>query len=368
MLRAMAAKVRSNPLYQRDLGVNPDAVTVIPGKSGYATGTVQDRLFNTEKQGLVGRPRTTAEQVVPGDMGDGTVSFWHQVQQELDDQISKNSLEPNKARILSQARQDLNKKLEAASPEFAQANEFYAKTTRSTVEPLERGVVGVLSRITEPKAATAGARIFSDPSITASQIRATRASIVQTQDGEEAWNGIVRQWVGQNWNKALKETQTGSEVNPAGKLRQALFGTPNDKAKMEAMLPPAAIQAFDDLMTAAQALARTPSTGSNTYRDSVIGAGLSASGASTLKWLTSMRAQAVSAWEGKALEDNTLAVTEALLDPAKQRLLRRVVKMSDQTQQTAALTAILGGQIGQRTLSSPGDGLAPTAPRKPQQQ
>ena len=81
VLRAMAAKVRSNPLYQRDLGVNPDAVTVIPGKSGYATGTVQDRLFNTEKQGLVGRPRTTAEQVVPGDMGDGTVSFWHQVQQ-----------------------------------------------------------------------------------------------------------------------------------------------------------------------------------------------------------------------------------------------------------------------------------------------
>ena len=188
-----------------------------------------------------------------------------------------------------------------------------------------------------------------------------------TQGGEEAWNGLVRQWVGQNWNKALKETQAGAELNAAGKLRQALFGTPNDRAKMQAMLPPNAIQAFEDLMTAAQALARTPSSGSNTYRDTVIGEGLSASGASTLKWLTSLRAQAVKGWEGKALEENTLAVTEALLDPAKQRLLRKVVKMSDQAQQVSALTAILGGQIGARSLSAPGDDLAPIAPRKPQQ-
>ena len=367
VLRSISSKVRNNPLYQRDLGINPDAITVIPGQTGYATGTVKDRLLNMEKQGPVGRPRSTPEQVVPGDAGDNTVAFWHQVQQELDDQISKNAAEPNKARILVQARKDLNAKLEAASPEFAQANAFYSKTTRSTVEPLEKGVVGVLSRISDPKAATAGARIFSDPSITASQLRATRATIVATQGGEEAWNGLVRQWVGQNWNKALKETQAGAELNAAGKLRQALFGTPNDRAKMQAMLPPNAIQAFEDLMTAAQALARTPSSGSNTYRDTVIGEGLSASGASTLKWLTSLRAQAVKGWEGKALEENTLAVTEALLDPAKQRLLRKVVKMSDQAQQVSALTAILGGQIGARSLSAPGDDLAPVAPRKPQQ-
>jgi len=212
-----------------------------------------------------------------------------------------------------------------------------------TVKPLEDGAVGVLANIKNPHLASAAAKIFADKNITPAEIARTRFAI--SQQDPEAWNGLVRQWIGQNWNKALRETQTGDVVNPAGKLRQALIGTPADRARMRSMLPGPAARAFEDLMTAAESLARTPIAGSNTMRDTEIKDQLKGTGAVVFRWLTSPRQSVVQAAEQRALEQNTVAITEAILDPAKQRQLRQVVRMPPSTRKAIILTAILGGQV-----------------------
>ncbi|MDR2214618.1 MAG: hypothetical protein LBE59_02115 [Nevskiaceae bacterium] len=287
--------------------------------------------------------------------GEDSLAFWHLVQQDIDDQIAKalKGSENNKARILTQARDDLSQKLEAASPEFAQAQAAYARMTRESIEPLEDSAVGVLARITNPKAATAAARIFADQSVTAAEIRATRASIVRQQGGEDAWNGLVRQWVASRWNKALRETQTGGAVNPAGKLRQALIGTPQDKDKIAAMLPPGSVQAFDDLMEVAQAMARTPNAGSNTMRDLEIAGqlkGATGAGLTALRWFTSPIQSIRDAGEQKAVERGTLALAQAILDPAKRTQLRQLVRMQLGTKQWIILAGLLTTKTGREWI------------------
>jgi hypothetical protein len=321
------------------------------GKNQLSVAAVEDLSFDP----LVSR----AAQQVKNDpvyqrkltgMGSDSVAYWHQVKRRLDAGYQTATTSGNKtaAREYADAAAKLNEKLAAASPEYKAANEAYAKATKDTIEPLENSAIGVLARVKDPKAATVAARIFNDPNITASEIRATRTSI-ENQD-PEAWNGLVRQWISQNWNKALKETQTGSAVNPAGKLRQALVGTPGDRAKAAAMMPTGALQAFEDLMNAAKALSRTPTAGSNTMRDTEIGNQLKGQGAVIFKWLTSPRAAVANAAEQRAVDKNTLALTEAILDPTKQKQLRQVVKMGDGARKAFVLSSILGEQITDRVV------------------
>lgn len=230
-----------------------------------------------------------------------------------------------------------------SNDQYRQARKRYQTLMETEIEPLEQGAVGVLSRITNPKAASAAARIFSDPNISASEIRATRATI--EAQNPQAWNGLVRQWIASRWNRSLRETQTGEALNPAGKLRQALIGTPAEKDKMAVMLPPPARQAFDDLMTAAQSLASTPIAGSNTMRDTEIKEQLKGSAATAFKWLTSPRQSVKDAAEQRALEQGTVAIAEAILDPAKRAQLRQVVKMAPSTRKAIMVATLLGGKI-----------------------
>jgi hypothetical protein len=230
------------------------------------------------------------------------------------------------------------------------ARQRYGALIKENVDPLEQGPVGVLAKIENPRFATRAAQILSDRNITPEQIRATRASIESAQP--EAWNGLVRQYIATNWNKALKETQGGQVVNPAGKLRQALMGTPTDKARMQAMLPPAAVTAFDDLMMAAEALARTPIAGSNTMRDLEIKEQLKGNAALVFRWLTSPRQSIREAAEQKALERATVAITEGIIDPTKRAQLRQVVKMAPSTKQAILITGILTGQGAQSAVES----------------
>lgn len=341
VLRHFAGKVQRDPLYQRQLGMDPDATESVVGNATPRRELVRDGLMNRQEMRPVPGERTPRRTTIPAAQPINEVRFWHYVQQSIDDEIVKSAKEPNKVRILTQARPELNKRLEAASPEFAEANAYYSRVTRDTIEPLEDSPVGILARVTNPKAATAAARIFSDPNITAAELRATRASIVKGEGGEEAWNGLVRQWIASRWNKALKETQAGSDLNAPGKLRQALIGTPEDKAKLAVMLPEGALQAFDDLMEAAQSLARTPTAGSNTMRDTEIKEQLKGTALTAYRYLTSPRQAIREAGEQRALEQGTAAIAEAILNPVKRAQLRQVVRMAPSTQKAILLSGIL---------------------------
>lgn len=282
-----------------------------------------------------------------------SLKFWHYVKQAADDQIEKNANEPNRVRILTQARKDLSSKLEAASPEYAQANSHYAKVTSELLEPLENSAVGVLSRITNPKAASAAAKIFSDANITPQEITNARSAI--SAQNPDAWADLTRQWLAQRFNRALRETQTGEVVNPAGRFRQAVFGTPADQARMRAMLPSASLAAFEDLMKAAERLASTPIAGSNTMRDTEIKDQLKGTTAVMFRWLTTPRQAIRDAAEQRALESGTVQIAEALVDPQRRAQLRQVARMAPSTRQAILISSILAGQMTQRAAARDGD-------------
>lgn len=270
----------------------------------------------------------------------------------LDDKIDslKDAGKRQEARALKLKRDEFVAAVDAIpNQQWQQARQEYAKLAKGTIEPLENGAIGILAKIKNPKAATAAAKIFQDANVTPSEIAFARAQI--SKQDPRAWDGLVRQWLGQRFNQALKETQTGQVLNPAGKFRQAVFGTPQDRAKMAAMLPQGVAKDFDDLMFAAERLASTPIAGSNTMRDTEIKEQLQGTGAVLFRWLTSPRQAVVDAAEQRALEQGTVAITEALLDPAKRSQLRRVVKMKPSAQQAVMITTLLGGQASTKAAA-----------------
>jgi hypothetical protein len=294
----------------------------------------------------------------------GSVAYWQQVKRNLDASYSKSMTagDNTAAREYADASKQLNEKLGAASPEYAQANEFFAKSTKDIVEPLENSVIGVIAKIKDPNAATVAAKLFSDPNLSPQALAEARKLI--SAKNPEAWDGLVRQWMGQKLNQAFKETQTASVTNPAGKFRQAVFGTPADRQKAAVMLPGGAVKDFEDLMFAAEKLASTPIAGSNTMRDTEIKDQLKGTGAVIFRWLTSPRKAVVDAAEQRALEQGTVAITEALIDPAKRSQLRRVVKMKPSTRQAMLLTSIISGQAAEVAAEDVPDQLPPSLGRR----
>jgi hypothetical protein len=79
-------------------------------------------------------------------------------------------------------------------------------------------------------------------------------------------------------------------------------------------------------------------------RDTEIKEMLGSTGAVVFRWLTSPRAAVVQAAEQRALEQGTVAITEALLDPAKRSQLRQVVRMAPSTRKAILISSIVAGE------------------------
>lgn len=283
------------------------------------------------------------------DLPENSVGYWHQVKRNLDAGYStaKTSGDKTAASEYVDAAKQLNKKLGDASAEYARANELYAKATKETIEPLQSSLIGVLSEIKDPVASRAAVKIFSDPNVTPAAINLAKTAL--EKESPEAYAGLVRQYLAHRWNQALKTTQGGDVINPAGKFRQSVYGTPADRDRMRAMLPAGAASAFDDLMLAMEKLSRTPLgasrvAGSNTFRDQELNEALKGQGAIVFRYLTSPRKSIQDAAEERAKQQSIGAITEALLDPAKRSQLRQVAHMQPSTKQAILLSGILSGQ------------------------
>lgn len=263
-----------------------------------------------------------------------------------------------RAAALEKKRNEFVAALDALpNQEWQAARRRYGELIQQNVMPLEEGPVGVLARVEYSNNAIAAAKVLSDPAITPDQIAMTKA-VLSRQD-PEAYNGLVRQWLAQQYNRSLKETQTGVVTNAAGKFRQAVYGTPDAKARAAALMPKEAAQAFDDVMLAAQKLSSTPMRGSDTASNQLITEELRNRASSKLTWLLSpvrtAREAAMNAAEKRAMDQGIESLTEALLDPAKRGQLRQIVKMKDSTKQLIQLSAILGGQVGAGAVSLEAD-------------
>lgn len=265
--------------------------------------------------------------------------------QGLDDQIEKLQMAGRRkeAAALIERKNEFVAFLDNVTDDkYQAARSEYQKLIRATVEPLENGPLGVLAKIENRDAAIAAAKIFDDRGLTTAQIGTMRAAI--EKQNPDTWNSLVRTWMSGRIDRVLRETQTGEVVNPAGKVRQAFFGRESERARVRSMLPPGASSMFEDLMLAAEKLSSTPIAGSNTMRDTEIKEMLGSTGAVVFRWLTSPRAAVVQAAEQRALEQGTVAITEALLDPAKRGQLRQVVRMAPSTRKAILISSIIAGE------------------------
>lgn len=284
------------------------------------------------------------------DLPQNSVGFWQQVKRNLDAGYERSIAAGDRtaASEYADAAASLNRSLAAASPEYALANEHYARATREMVTPTEDSLIGVLAKM-HPKNAHTAARIFNDPSITPEQIAVLKGGMMRSNP--DAYRGLVRQWLGQKHSMSMRETQGADVINPAGKFRQAVIGTPAQKANARAILPADAADAFDDLMLAMEKLAATPLgasrvAGSPTASNQVITEKLKGMALNSVKWIVAPRQSLQNAAEQRAVDDGIDALTTALIDPAKRAELRRVVKIKDSTRQLMLLAPILGADVG----------------------
>lgn len=285
----------------------------------------------------------------------------------LDDKIEAlaDAGKRQEARALKMKRDQFVAAVDAIpNQQWQQARESYRQLISRDVTPLEEGAVGVLAKVKYAKNATAAARVLSDPNMSVGEIALVKDALSRQEP--EAYRGLVRQWLGQQYNQALKETQRGVAVNPAGKFRQRVYGTPEAKDRAKAMLPKDAAQAFDDLMVAAEKLATTTTGGSDTAFNQQITEQLRRTALGKLRWLTSPLATAKTAIrdaaEQRATDEGIEALTEAILDPAKRRQLRQIAQIQDPTRQVVQLSTFLT-QVGGVGVAAAADNETQLPPR-----
>lgn len=225
---------------------------------------------------------------------------------------------------------------------YKQARAAYAAEAKAAIEPLEKGWVGTLAKIKNPKAATAAARILRDENATVEDIQLVRMAL--SKQNPEAFDGLVRQYVVGAWNRAKRVTQGGGEVNAPGKLLQQVWGDETARAKMTAALGTQGARAFAELMDAAEVLARAPIRGSNTAPNQAIQQVLEGPSGWWLKTLLSPRQTAIDTAVQRAVERNSAKLWQALQDPAKVRQLRIAVRVSDPAQRASYVSAVLLGE------------------------
>jgi hypothetical protein len=252
----------------------------------------------------------------------------------------------NEARALSRQRRRFVAALDNLDiPEYKAARTAWKEELANNINPMENGVVGVLSRIKDPLASKAAARIFSDPNLTPTMVEAAKTAI--RKQSPEEWDALSRTWIAHKWNQAQRVTRTSTDVNSPGAFHQALFGTPNARANTMAMLDKPSADALEGVMEAAEGLKRTPIAGSNTFRDQetkAIFEGLTGTGFRIWHAISSPREALRDVAQRRAAEQSTLAVAQGILDPTMRHKLRVILRMKPTTQRNVLLFNVIGAQ------------------------
>lgn len=267
----------------------------------------------------------------------------------------------NEARVIDEQRKTLVKWLdEASGDKYRIAREAYEAGMKSRIEPMEKGVIGLLANIKDEKAATAAVRIMNDPNISGREILQAKGVILKQEGGAETWDGLTRQYLSQVWNRANKVTQLGEAANPGGKMFQTAAGTPNDRAKLVAMMGQERGELAMDLMESFRKIASTEVRGSDTEFNSLISAAFRGPMARTARAVMSPRQAALDAADRSAMDRLTVMVSEAMTDPNKVRQLRAIVKMPASQRKAYMLSTILAAQSAEASAPRGGDQLPPS--------
>jgi hypothetical protein len=288
----------------------------------------------------------------------------------LDDQVESLMQSGNRqsARAVKLKRDEFVSAIDAIpNQQWQAARRKYAELARSTIEPLENGAVGTLSRIKDAKAATAAAKLFSDPAITAQEVALARNAVSKADP--EAWSALSGQYLATVLDRSLKVSQRGEATNLAGKLYQALAGTPQQALKVRTALPAGAQAHLDDMLKGLKLVAATERAGSDTAFNQLVTQKIAGRFSTTLKLLRQPIQTAIQSGEDQQLDRLVANLARGLTDPARVASLRQVSKMPPGVERSlytiAALSLAPGGRYLEGELFPAADMPIPAAePRR----
>lgn len=287
--------------------------------------------------------------------GENSIRTLDLVKRNLDDQIgaAQRAGENNRVRILTKTKDDLLTFLDAHSPAYKTARAEYGKQTKALVEPLENGTLGILAKIEGPKMAQLTATVMDDVLANPQATAAVKLALTNGQ-GPQAWNDVLKLSLSKAFNKASKETQAGDAVNVAGKFRQAVIGTPTQKAAMTKAIGASGVQGFDDIMEAVQLIAKDlrnrPASDTHAFQEVakqqaekavplLRSAGVVlAKAANPLEWATALEGIG----RGRLLQDNAVKIAQSLTDSRKIAKLAELRKLKPTPERAIAVLSIAG--------------------------
>ena len=173
---------------------------------------------------------------------------------------------------------DILESLTGQNPNLARGRQQFQDFTRTQIEPVTSGPVGVVAGRSgfDPSAPSPVPRVLSTLSDTNTARPETIKQLYTTlnQQDPAAFPSIVRTHLENQLNAAGADIRTGPNPTAGAKFRQAIYGTPQDKANFDEMMrgvaraqganPDAVVQGAHNLLDVLERTGRTPGIGSQT--------------------------------------------------------------------------------------------------------
>lgn len=256
----------------------------------------------------------------------------------------------------------LRETLEEVSPEFARVQGIYRQLTRELVQPLEDSIVGALSKVTNEKAASASAKLFSGSLIQSPKnMRLARLAIQQVErrfpEFAGAWDGLVAQYLKNVSDTALTNTMTGDAASLANRFRKSIAATPRQRAVLREAFGAGRegterMRLFDSTMEALDMVARTPLSASDTQGFQAIMESLKSGLARVGMFVVSPLDSTKSLITEMNMEKALVQAAEAIMDPNKAAALKALRSMRPNFERNVAIMGVLTGTLAISSLEN----------------
>ena len=194
-----------------------------------------------------------------------SVEALHQVKLKIDKMIDAIPESPSAKqkfddRILNDVKKSLVAQMGKASPKYEKARALFEKLS-GPIDEFSKTFAKDIGSLDPKKAKRVGAILFGE---TSSPLEIKHARSMISSVDPQAWNGVVRGYLEQVFNKGLKDSSIGATGNIGGMYRKAIFGNKDVRSKLRAALTPQQYKGVSDLMTVLEATGKAFKQQSNT--------------------------------------------------------------------------------------------------------
>ena len=180
-------------------------------------------------------------------------------------QIGQDAITKEQGAAVSSVLDQLDRLMEASSPEFAAGKARYADLSRNVVQPVAEGPLGGVAAAKDTTAA--GNAILPQNPLVGSEGETADAVRRLVAEDPDTTSALVRQIMGDRYAKAATETQAGSRDFAGAKFHKDIAGNPQREATLDAVLgnlPNDVRPQMNELLDVLQATGRRMPIGSAT--------------------------------------------------------------------------------------------------------